>query len=131
MDDRTTQDWATQVFGSTQLGNRSRTKRLVKSGALIAQHASKSLPQIFAWNDLRAFYGLCARKEMTVAAVQTPHWQQTRDAFGQHKLVLVLHDTSLLDFTHHLALQDVGPIGDGTGRGFLQHNSLAVVPQPR
>lgn len=131
MDDQTTLDWATQAFGSALLGNRSRTRRLVKSAALIAQHASKSLPQILEWNDLRGFYNLCARKEMTLAAVQTPHWQQTRDLFKRHELVLVLHDTSVIDFTHHLALKDVGPVGDGNGRGFLQHNSLAVVPKPR
>jgi Transposase DNA-binding/Transposase Tn5 dimerisation domain len=131
MDDQTTLEWAQQAFGSTQLGNRSRTKRLVMSASRIAQHASKSLPQIFGWNDLRAFYGLCARKEMTLAVVQGPHWQQTRALFAQHKLVLVLHDTSTIDFTHHLALKDVGPVGDGNGRGFLQHNSLALVPEPR
>jgi hypothetical protein len=50
---------------------------------------------------------------------------------GQHPLVLILHDTSELDFTTHSALQGTGPIGDGNGRGFLQHNSLAVLPQPR
>lgn len=131
MDDQVTLDWAQQTFGSTRLGNCSRTKRLVSSAARIAQHASKSLPQIFGWNDLRAFYGLCARRETTLAAVQGPHWQQTRDRFSQHKLVLVLHDTSTLDFTHHMALKDVGPVGDGKGRGFLQHNSLAMVPDPR
>lgn len=131
MDDQATLDWAQDTFGGTQLGNRSRTKRLVKSAARLAQHASKSLPQLFDWNGLRAFYGLCGRKETTVAAVQSPHWQQTRRLMGKHKLVLVIHDTSEIDFTFHRALKDAGPIGDGKGRGFLQHNSLALVPEPR
>jgi len=50
---------------------------------------------------------------------------------GQHPLVLILHDTSEMDYTDHTALQGTGPIGDGQGRGFLQHNSLAVLPEPR
>jgi len=50
---------------------------------------------------------------------------------GRHPVVLILHDTTELDFTGHLALTGIGPIGDGKGRGFLQHNSLAVVPTPR
>jgi hypothetical protein len=41
-------------------------------------------------------------------------------------LVLVLHDTTQLDFTSHAALQGTGPIGEGHARGFLQHNSLAM-----
>lgn len=64
-------------------------------------------------------------------ALQTPHWQQTRHSMGQHPLVLLLHDTTSLDFTTHLALDGSGPIGNGYGRGFLQHNCLAVIPQPR
>ena len=31
-----------------------------------------------------------------------------------------------MDFTSHQALRGTGPIGDGGGRGFLQHNSLAI-----
>ena len=66
-----------------------------------------------------------------MTAIQTPHWDQTRRAMGQHPTVLILHDTTELDFTSHPALDGVGPIGNGSGRGFLQHNSLAVVPEPR
>jgi hypothetical protein len=50
---------------------------------------------------------------------------------AKHALVLILHDTSEMDFTEHTVLQGIGPIGDGKGRGFLQHNSLAVVPEPK
>jgi hypothetical protein len=41
--------------------------------------------------------------------------------------VLVLHDTTELNFTTHGALTGTGPVGDGVGRGSLQHNSLAIV----
>ena len=40
--------------------------------------------------------------------------------------LLILHDTTELDFTSHQALRGTGPIGDGGGRGFLQHNRLAI-----
>ena len=66
-----------------------------------------------------------------MTAIQTPHWDQTRRAMGHHPTILVLHDTTELDFTSHPALDGAGPIGNGSGRGFLQHNSLAVVPEPR
>jgi len=64
-------------------------------------------------------------------AIQAPHRAQTLQAMGRHPLVLLLHDTTELDVTTHLALAGAGPIGNGTGRGFLQHNSLAVIPEPR
>jgi hypothetical protein len=50
---------------------------------------------------------------------------------GQQPLVLILHDTSELDFSTHHQLSGIGQIGNENGRGFLQHNSLAVLPHRR
>lgn len=131
MDDAPAQQWAQQNFGSVDLGHRRRTRRLVQSAAAIAALPEKSFNQVFNWNDLRAFYNLCDQEVATLPTVQGPHWQLTRQAMGRHELVLILHDTSELDFTDHPSLRGAGPIGDGHGRGFLQHNSLAVRPHPR
>jgi hypothetical protein len=50
---------------------------------------------------------------------------------GGHPVVLVLHDTTELDYSTHRALTGLGQIGNEWGRGLLQHNSLAVLPGPR
>jgi Transposase DNA-binding/Transposase Tn5 dimerisation domain len=131
MNDTTTAAWAEQQFAAVNLRHRRRTRRLVKSAAAIAARPEKPFNQIFDWNELRAFYNFCDQEVATLPTIQAPHWQLTRQVMGQHPLVLILHDTTELDFTAHPSLQDAGPIGDGRGRGFLQHNSLAVLPQPR
>ena len=53
-----------------------------------------------------------------MGAIQRPHWEQTRQAMAAAPLVLVLHDTTELDFTALRALSGAGPIGDGNGSGF-------------
>ena len=121
----------TKNFGSVNLGDQRRTRRLVESAAQIAAHPEKPFNQVFNWNDLRGFYRLCHQETATLQALQEPHWQRTREEMAKQSLVLILHDTSEMDFTEHAALEGAGPIGDGKGRGFLQHNSLAIVPQPR
>jgi Transposase DNA-binding/Transposase Tn5 dimerisation domain len=123
--------WAQLQFGSVNLGDSRRTQRLVQSATQIAAHPERSFNQIFDWNRLRGFYRLCKQETATLPAIQGAHWELTRQAMRQHRLVLNLHDTTELDFTHHPTLEGAGPIGDGRGRGFFQHNSLAVVPKTR
>lgn len=123
-----TREWAKANFGGVELGDPRRTQRLVTSASLIAAHPEKSFPQIFDWNHLRGFYRLCHRPETSLASIQTPHWLQTRLAMARLPAVLLYHDTTPLDFSSHHALVGHGPIGDGNGKGFLQHNSLAFAP---
>jgi hypothetical protein len=123
--------WAQLNFGTARLGSQRRTRRLVESAARIAAHPEKSFPQIFDWNDLRGFYRLCNRPEATLPSIMGPHWEQTRAAMAKEPLVLIVHDTTELDFSSHHKLEGRGQIGNERGQGFLQHNSLAFVPEPR
>lgn len=125
------QVWAEQHFGTAELGDRRRTRRLVASAARIAARPEQPFTQVFDWNDLRGFYRLCDPSAATLSAVLTPHGERTRQAMRDQPLVLILHDTTELDYTSHHHLTGVGQIGNELGRGFLQHNRLAVVPQPR
>jgi hypothetical protein len=122
------QQWAQEHFGTAKLGDPRRTKRLVASAAAIAAHPEISFPSIFDWDELRGFYNLCGRKEATVPGLQQPHGGLTRAAMAREPVVLIVHDTTELDFTSHHALKGTGPIGDHRGKGFLQHNSLAFTP---
>ena len=118
-------EWAQENFGGADLGDPRRTRRLISSAALIAAHPQKSFPQIFDWNQLRGFYCLCDSTGTPTDSLQGPHRELTRQQMGGLPLVLIHHDTTTLDFSSHHALDGAGPIGDGNGRGFLQHNSLA------
>lgn len=123
--------WAEATFGTVQLGDRRRSRRLIASAAQIAANPRRPFPQVFDWNSLRGFYRMCDQDQATLEAIQRPHWQQTRSALADQPLALILHDTTELDFTGHPAVTGLGPIGDHRGRGFLQHNSLAVRPDDR
>ena len=123
---RDAQSWAAENFGSAQLGHKRRTQRLLVTARQIADQPEGSLPSKFSWNPLRAVYRLCNRPEVTHREVTAPHFRLTHQRMNQPDPVLILHDTTELDFTAHAALRGTGPIGDGGGRGFLQHNSLAI-----
>ena len=124
--------WAGVNFAAAELGDKRRTNRLVDTAARLAQQPEGSLPAHFSWNPLRAVYRLCNRPETTHDAVTATHFALTRSLMEQaDSPVLVLHDTTELNFTSHYALEGTGPLGNGQGRGFLQHNSLAIVADTR
>jgi hypothetical protein len=123
---------AERAFASVQLGDSRRADRAVTLATALFQNPAAPLPQQnAALKELRAAYRLLNRPEVTHAALQQPHWQQTRAAATQHPVVLFVQDTTELDYTAHPTTAGLGPIGNGGGRGFLLQSVLAVVPQPR
>ncbi len=118
--------WAQLNFGSCDLGDKRRTKRLVQVAEQIANNPSASLPnQIELWGDLKSAYRwLFDREEVTFEAIARPHWELTRRlARGR---CLVIGDTTELDFGKNRQITGVGPTGNGSGQGFLLHNALLV-----
>jgi hypothetical protein len=120
--------WATTQFSTAQLGDRRRTARLVALAQQIAGDPSSSLPrQTQTWGDLKAAYRLLDRPEATFEAIAAPHWQLTRDQ-AQRGRFLILNDTTEIDFGSRRQATGLGPVGRGTGRGFLIHSALVVTP---
>jgi hypothetical protein len=73
---------------------------------------------------------LMNRPEVTHTAVLEGHRQRTLQQMRQAPgVVLVLHDTTELDYSGLRSISDLGPIGGGLNRGYLCHNSLAFDPQ--
>jgi len=120
-------------FAHAQLGDKRRTKRLVKLVDQMCQRPGGTLPQKFREPaDLQAFYRLMRRGEVTHEAILESHRQATLEKIASRGVpVLILHDTTELDFTDHKSLTKLGQIGSGTRRGYLAHNSLAVDPDTR
>jgi hypothetical protein len=118
-------EWARANFGECDLGDQRRTNRLVAVAETIANNPSSSLPGQFEyWSDLKAAYRLFDREEVSFEAVVRPHWELTkRIAQGR---VLVIGDTTELDFGFKRRIEGIGPTGSGSGKGFLLHNALMV-----
>jgi hypothetical protein len=126
-------DWADSEFRGTPGLNQRLQNRLVQTAAALATRPHGTLPQRFTWAELKGAYNLIhAAKPDTLHEVHRHNTRQRAEASSSP--VLVIHDTTQLDFSTHAAVADqLGPIGDGAdcARGFLQHNSLVVDPDTR
>jgi len=117
--------WATEMFGTCELGDKRRPLRLIKIAEKIAANPSASFPeQMDSWSDLKAVYRLFDAQKVTFAAVARPHWKHTRaQAKGR---TLVICDTTEMDFGCNRQIEGAKPTENGSGRGFLLHNALVV-----
>ncbi len=124
------EEWAATEFATADLGDRRRTKRLVRLGAMMAGNSSGSIPQQTGGGaDMKAAYRLFDAEGVTHAAICQPHFEHTRHACGQIPMVFLVQDTMVLNFTSHTACAGLGPIGEGNGlMGLHQQNVLAVDP---
>ena len=123
--------FGTEHFGQAQLGDKRLTDRLVAVADQLIRHPEGSFPDKFKNPaDLDGFYNLMANPKVTHAKVLAAPCARTLQAMGEQEgVVLILHDTTVLDYSGLTAIAELGQIGDGHGRGYYCHNSLAVTPQ--
>ena len=118
-------------FGELDLGDVRRSRRLASLVDTMCRHPGGTLPdKLKEPKDLRAFYNLMNRDEVTHECLMKGHADETRRVIASlpaGTVTLVLHDATELDYTSKRSLSDqLGQIGQGTHRGYICHNSLAV-----
>ena len=88
-------------FGGANLRHERRTKCLVRIADLIYRHPGGTLPfKLRAPKDYKAMDRLMNQEEVTHATVLETHRQRTLERMREEKkVILVLHDTTELDYT--------------------------------
>jgi hypothetical protein len=121
---------AVAQMAQCRLGHDRRVDRLVDSARRIGRHPGGTLPEkLKDPAAYRATLRLMNHPDVTHAAVLEPHIRATLDRLRRTPAtVLILHDITELDYSKQATLGAMGQIGNGGGRGYECHNSLAVDP---
>jgi hypothetical protein len=72
-----------------------------------------------------AAYRFFGNDDITWEAILTPHWSCSRRRIAQHKVVLMLQDTTELDFNRQ-SISGLGPLSYEAQRGLYVHPTYAV-----
>ena len=125
--------WAEQTFAKVDLGDPRRRRRLLQVAGAMAADPQASLPQQMGgeWSALKALYRLLRADGVSHEAIMEGVCQQTRQQMQQEVedgVVLLVHDDTELDYGYQSAIAGLGPIGNGSHRGFFVHSVLAMVP---
>ena len=121
-------------FGRANLGDQRLNRRIVRLADEVTGHPGGTLPdKLRQPRDLKAFYRLMNNRRITSPKVLEPHQQQTLERMRAHEgVTLIVHDTTTLDYSTLRSLaSELGQIGEGHGRGYLCHNSLAVAAESK
>jgi hypothetical protein len=124
--------WADQEFSGAPLPDPRLVKRLIKIGADFAQSPTASLPEASGtWKATKAAYRFFDNERVTSAAILQPHQVQTGLRMAAHPIVLVVQDTTGLNFADHPATEGLGLVGAGRhgALGLWLHSSLAFAPE--
>ncbi len=124
--------WAEYTFGSVRLGDQRRTERAVEIASAIAHHPAASLPaQMQDEAATEAAYRFLQMPDVTYEKLIGPHVAQTREEASKQQQVLLIQDTTEVDYQQHPTTTGLGPIGNGSHHGYLLQSVLAVLPASR
>lgn len=126
--------WVAAEFGAADLGHLDATARLVRIAEAKAQNPSAPYTECFAGNrhELKAYYRFINKKHerMTPAGILSGHRRETIRRIKGQRRVLVVQDTTDLDFAGRLHCNDLGDIGKNqTGavsQGLKMHSLLPL-----
>ena len=102
-------------FGGAELGNKARSRRMVKVADAVLRHPGGTLPhKLKDPAALQALYRLLQRSEVTHASVLAAHQAETFRRIEEHAgPLLAISDATELDYSGLHSLEDLGQIGNG------------------
>jgi hypothetical protein len=126
--------WAEQEFGACELGDGRLTRRLVKLVGAAAAHPGASHAQAAGGDpyQLKAYYRFLNNEapELDVTSILQTHRTQTLRRMKRHETVLIVQDTTDLNFSSRPQCEGLGQTKanqtSAKTRGLKLHSSLAV-----
>lgn len=120
-------DWAVHEIGHAALGDARRTARAVRILAAFGDQPNASVSEAMGSPAAaKAAYCLFENDDAKPEVLRTAHHQSTAARTRNEEIVLVLHDTTELDWTSHPATTGLGPLSAPSHQGLHVHSSFAV-----
>jgi hypothetical protein len=117
-------------FAAIDLGDLRREKRLGRvAGHLFAAPQASIAGACGGWDETMAAYRLLEGEEVTPAAILASHRAMVLARAREQATVLVVQDTSEIDFTSMKTMEGRGPLNDEGRRGFFLHSLYALSAQ--
>jgi hypothetical protein len=128
-------DWCKREFSSLDLGDPRRKMRLIQTAEKLASQPQAPINKACEnWKDTKAAYRLFSNDHISGAQILKSHQEKTRERVKAFDRVLVIQDTTFLNYHGHVRTVGLGRIGNFKSdkepvTGLIMHSALAVTPK--
>ena len=123
-------DWAKDVFGESQLGDKRLTARLQKIGAQLSGSIGSSLAFSCNGSDaaLEGSYRILRNNKVTPQKIAEAGYKSTAKKCEDKDILLAVEDATTMGFSHKVKdqLGDLGGRESKNHKGFIIHSSLMI-----
>lgn len=122
--------WVEHEFATVDMGDNRLNKRMKLVATRISEAPGGSLQSAFrGWDEVVGAYRFFNNERTTVESIITPHQKATLARVKEHERVVLIQDTSELDYTAKSKLKGTGPLSTKKRQGFFSHNHLVISPE--
>jgi hypothetical protein len=127
---RPMKEWIDEEFGSLELGDKRLSARMKLILERLTQSPSCSIKSAFkGWKEVNAAYRFFNNPQVTADAILAPHREGTLGRVQPHAQVLVLQDTTELDYSTQKSIEGIGPLSCLERKGLFVHHQFVVTPE--
>jgi len=119
--------WAEEEFNTVDFKDKRLDERLIKVANRLGQSCSSSIPQACnGWQEVKGAYRLFSHEKVTADKILRGHYESTKARIAIAKRVLLLQDTTELDYSNHTQKEGIGLLNNEYRNGIYFHPLLAV-----
>lgn len=126
-----TNSWVVDEFSDAPFADDRMVKRLMQIADVAYSNPVSSIPEACqSYSATRGAYRFFNNKRVTQEAILMTHKEQTIERMKKHQTVLVIQDTTSLDYRTHPATKGLGNYSSSKGAlGLKVHTALAVTEE--
>ena len=121
------EQWIEKELERTELGDKRRSKRFIKIVSNLSAKPEASIPEASGtWAETKATYDFWDSPYLKPSMLKKGHTDATVERISQHQVVLVIQDTTELNYTSHKALSGAGYLDSKYARGLKVHSTFCA-----